>query len=215
MWWRDAVVYQIYPRSFQDSNGDGVGDLPGIASRLDHLVDLGVDALWLSPIYPSPMADFGYDVADYTAVDPLFGTLDDFGRLVQAAHARGLKVILDFVPNHTSDQHPWFRESRRSLDAPKRDWYLWRDPAPGGGPPNNWLSCFGGSAWQYDERTSQYYYHAFLAGQPDLNWRNRRVVEAMLGVLRFWLERGVDGFRVDVLWHLVKDPKFPDNPPNA
>ena len=215
LWWQRGIVYQVYPRSFMDANGDGIGDLAGIISRLDYLHWLGVDALWLSPIYPSPMKDFGYDVSDYTAVDPRFGTLADFDRLVEAAHARGLKLILDFVPNHTSDQHAWFRESRASRDNPKRDWYLWRDPAPGGGPPNNWLSCFGGSAWQLDPATGQYYYHAFLPEQPDLNWRNPEVVEAMLGVLRFWLERGVDGFRVDVLWHLVKDEHFGDNPPNT
>jgi alpha-glucosidase len=214
LWWQRGIIYQVYPRSFMDANGDGVGDLAGVLSRLDYLSGLGVDALWLSPIYPSPMKDFGYDVADYTGVDPLFGTLADFDRLVQAAHARGLKVILDFVPNHSSDQHAWFKAARRSRDDPKRDWYLWRDPAPDGGPPNNWLSCFGGSAWQYEERTGQYYYHAFLPEQPDLNWRNPRVVEAMLGVLRFWLERGVDGFRVDVLWHLVKHADFHDNPVN-
>ena len=215
LWWQRGIVYQVYPRSFMDANGDGIGDLAGIISRLDYLHWLGVDALWLSPIYPSPMKDFGYDVSDYTAVDPRFGTLADFDRLVEAAHARGLKLILDFVPNHTSDQHAWFRESRASRDNPKRDWYLWRDPEPGGGPPNNWLSCFGGSAWQVDSATGQYYYHAFLPEQPDLNWRNPEVVEAMLGVLRFWLERGVDGFRVDVLWHLVKDEHFGDNPPNT
>ena len=208
LWWQRGVVYQVYPRSFADANGDGVGDLPGVTSRLDYLEWLGVDALWLSPVYPSPMKDFGYDVADYTGVDPLFGTLEDFDGLVAQAHARGLKVVLDFVPNHTSDQHPWFRESRASRDNPKRDWYLWRDA------PNNWLSNFGGSAWQYDEATGQYYYHAFLPEQPDLNWRNPEVVQAMLEVLRFWLERGVDGFRVDVLWHLVKDEHFADNPPN-
>jgi alpha-glucosidase len=215
LWWQRGIVYQVYPRSFMDSNGDGIGDLPGIISRLDYLRWLGVDALWLSPIYPSPMKDFGYDVSDYTAVDPVFGTLEDFDGLVEAAHARSLKVILDFVPNHTSDQHAWFRESRASRRNPRRGWYLWRDPAPGGGPPNNWLSCFGGSAWQLDEATGQYYYHAFLPEQPDLNWRNPEVVQAMLGVLRFWLERGVDGFRVDVLWHLIKDERFRDNPCNA
>src|ERR1043166_76709 len=214
LWWQRGIIYQVYPRSFMDASGDGVGDLPGVLSRLDYLSALGVDALWLSPIYPSPMKDFGYDVADYTAVDPLFGTLEDFDRLVRAAHARSLKLILDFVPNHSSDEHPWFKAARRSRDDPKRDWYLWRDPAPDGGPPNNWLSCFGGSAWTYDPHTAQYYYHAFLPGQPDLNWRNPQLAEAMLGVLRFWLERGVDGFRVDVLWHLVKHADFPDSPPN-
>jgi alpha-glucosidase len=214
LWWQRGVVYQIYPRSFQDSDGDGIGDLPGITSRLDHLRWLGVDALWISPIYPSPMADFGYDVSDYCGVHPMFGSLDDFDELLAEAHARGLKVILDFVPNHSSDRHPWFRESRSSRDDPKRDWYIWRDPAPGGGPPNNWLSNFGGPAWTLDEATGQYYYHAFLPEQPDLNWRNPEVVEAMLDVLRFWLDRGVDGFRVDVIWHLIKDEEMRDNPPN-
>jgi alpha-glucosidase len=213
-WWQTAVIYQIYPRSFQDSNGDGVGDLRGIVSRLDHLVDLGIDAIWLSPIFPSPMADFGYDISDYTDIDPLFGTLDDFDELLAAAHGRGLKVLLDLVPNHTSDQHPWFRESRASRQSPKRDWYLWHDPAPDGGPPNNWLSEFGGSAWEYDAATGQYYYHAFLAAQPDLNWRNPHVRAAIYDVMRFWLRRGVDGFRVDVIWHLLKDAQFRDNPPN-
>jgi alpha-glucosidase len=212
LWWQRGIVYQVYPRSFQDSNGDGVGDLAGIASRLDYLRWLGVDAVWISPIYPSPMADFGYDVADYTGIHALFGTMDDFDRLLEEAHSRGLRVILDFVPNHTSDQHPWFLESRSSRDNPRRDWYIWRDPAPGGGPPTNWLSNFGGPAWTLDEETGQYYYHAFLAKQPDLNWRNPEVVEAMMGVLRFWLDRGVDGFRVDVIWHLIKDDEFRNNP---
>lgn len=214
LWWQRGIVYQIYPRSFQDSNGDGVGDLEGIASRLDYLTWLGVDAIWISPIYPSPMADFGYDVADYCDVEPMFGTLDQFRALTRDAHARGLKIIMDFVPNHTSDQHAWFKESRASRDNPKRDWYIWRDPAPGGGPPNNWVSNFGGSAWTYDERTGQYYYHAFLREQPDLNWRNPHVQEAMHNVLRFWLDLGVDGFRVDVIWHLMKDPDLRDNPKN-
>ena len=214
LWWQRGIIYQVYPRSFMDSNGDGVGDIPGITSRLDYLRWLGVDAVWISPIYPSPMKDFGYDVADYTAIHPLFGTMEDFDRLLREAHARQLNVILDFVPNHTSDQHPWFLEARSSRDSAKRDWYIWRDPRPDGGPPNNWLSCFGGSAWEYDEDTEQYYYHAFLREQPDLNWRNPLVVEAMLGVLRFWLERGVDGFRVDVLWHLIKDERYRDNPIN-
>jgi alpha-glucosidase len=213
-WWQRGVIYQIYPRSFQDSDGDGVGDLDGIRQRLDYCVRLGVDALWLSPVYPSPMADFGYDVSDYTGIHPLFGSLERFDKLLGEIKDRGLRLILDYVPNHTSDQHPWFRESRSSRDNPRRDWYLWRDPAPGGGPPNNWLSNFGGSAWTRDERTGQYYYHAFLASQPDLNWRNPDVRAAMHDVLRFWLRRGVDGFRVDVLWHLIKDAEFRDNPPN-
>jgi alpha-glucosidase len=213
-WWRDGIFYQIYPRSFQDTNADGVGDIAGIIDRLPYLVTLGVDAVWLSPIFPSPMADFGYDISDYTAIDPLFGTMEDFDALVSAAHAGGLKVILDLVPNHTSDRHPWFIESRSSRDNAKRDWYIWRDPGPDGGPPNNWLSEFGGSAWQYDASTGQYYYHAFLAQQPDLNWRNPAVREAIYEVMRFWLRRGVDGFRVDVIWHLIKDAEFRDNPPN-
>ena len=183
-WWQHAVIYEIYPRSFQDSNGDGIGDLNGILKRLDYLVLLGVDAIWISPIYPSPMADFGYDVADYCGIDPIFGTIQDFDRLLAEAHRRGLKVILDFVPNHTSDQHPWFLESRSSRDNPKRDWYLWRDQ------PNNWLSNFGGSGWEYDEKTGQYYYHSFLKQQPDLNWRNPDVKAAMFDALRFWLQQG-------------------------
>ena len=213
-WWEPATIYQIYPRSFQDSDGDGVGDLKGIEYRLDYLADLGVDALWLSPIFPSPMADFGYDISDYTGVDPLFGSLEDFDRLLSASHAKGLKLLLDLVPNHSSDQHPWFLESRASRDSPKRDWYIWRDPAPNGGPPNNWISDFGGSSWEWDEATGQYYLHAFLKEQPDLNWRNPEVRNAMLDVLRFWFDRGVDGFRIDVLWHIIKADGLPDNPVN-
>ncbi|MBO1073279.1 alpha-amylase family glycosyl hydrolase [Roseomonas marmotae] len=213
-WWQRGIVYQVYPRSFQDSDGDGVGDLRGIARRLDHLVELWVDALWLSPIQPSPMADFGYDVADYCGVDPIFGSLEDFDHLLAEAHARGLRLILDFVPNHSSDQHPWFLDSRASRHSGKRDWYIWHDPAPDGGPPNNWLSHFGGSAWEWDGATGQYYLHSFLKEQPDLNWRNPAVREAMYDVLRFWLNRGVDGFRVDVIWLLIKDDQFRDNPPN-
>src|SRR3954468_24316580 len=205
-WWRHGIFYQVYPRSFQDSNGDGVGDIRGVIQRLPYLRSLGIDAVWLSPIFPSPMADFGYDISDYTGIDPLFGTMDDFDALVQTAHENRLKVILDLVPYHTSDQHPWFAESRASRDNPKRDWYLWRDGKPEG-PPNNWLSEFGGSAWAYDETTGQYYYHAFLDKQPDLNWRNPEVVAAMHGVMRFWLRKGVDGFRVDVIWHLIKDAR--------
>ena len=213
-WWQSATVYQIYPRSFQDSDGDGLGDLAGITRRLDYLVALGVDAVWLSPLYPSPMVDFGYDVANYCDVDPRFGTLAELDRLIAAAHARGLRLLLDLVPNHSSDQHPWFRESRSSRASPKRDWYIWRDPAPGGGPPNNWISDFGGSAWEWDEASGQYYCHAFLKEQPDLNWRNPAMRAAMMDVLRFWFARGVDGFRIDVLWHMVKHADFPDNPVN-
>jgi alpha-glucosidase len=213
-WWRHGIFYQIYPRSFQDSNADGVGDIRGVIERLPYLQALGIDAIWLSPIFPSPMADFGYDIADYTGVDPLFGTMADFDALTTAAHQGGLKLILDLVPNHTSDRHPWFAESRRSRDDPKRDWYIWREPAADGGPPNNWMSEFGGSAWEYDAATRQYYYHAFLAQQPDLNWRNPAVRRAIYDVMRFWLRRGVDGFRVDVIWHLIKDAAFRDNPPN-
>src|SRR3954464_11915440 len=211
-WWQAAVIYQVYPRSFQDSDGDGVGDLRGVMQRLPHLVALGVDAVWLSPIFRSLMADFGYDISDYIDIDPLFGTLDDFDALLAEAHRLGLKLILDLVPNHSSDRHPWFVESRSARTALKRNWYIWRDPAPGGGPPNNWMSEFGGSAWEYDASTGQYYYHAFLAAQPDLNWRNPEVRAAVYDVMRFWLGRGVDGFRVDVIWHLIKDDEFRDNP---
>ena len=214
-WWERGVIYQIYPRSFQDSDGDGVGDLKGIEQRLDYLADLGIDAIWLSPIFRSPMADFGYDVADYTGIDPLFGSQEDFDRLLGAAHRRGLKLMLDFVPNHSSDRHPWFIESRSSRDSPRRDWYIWRDAKPDGGPPNNWISDFGGSSWEWDEATGQYYLHAFLKEQPDLNWRNREVREAMLDVMRFWFDRGVDGFRIDVLWHCIKAQGLPDNPANS
>jgi alpha-glucosidase len=219
-WWQRGAIYQIYPRSFADSNGDGVGELAGITGRLDHLDDgsersLGVQAIWLSPFYPSPMADFGYDVADYCDVDPLFGTLDDFDSLLEAARGRGMRVLVDWVPNHTSDRHPWFAESRSGRDSPKRDWYVWRDPAPGGGPPNNWRSDFKavGSAWSLDERTGQYYLHSFAPQQPDLNWENPAVEAAMHDVLRFWLRRGVDGFRIDVAHKLGKDPKLRDNEP--
>jgi alpha-glucosidase len=217
-WWRHAVFYEIYVRSFQDSNGDGVGDLNGITERLDYLNDgtahsLGVDALWLTPINPSPMYDFGYDVSDYCAVDPLFGALGDLDRLIAEAHRRDIRIILDLVPNHTSHQHAWFVESRSARTSSKRDWYVWRDPAPGGGPPNNWVSSFGGPAWTLDPATGQYYLHSFLAEQPDLNYRNPAVAAAIEDVIRFWLERGVDGFRVDVIHKMIKDAELRDNPP--
>jgi alpha-glucosidase len=211
-WWQTEIVYQIYPRSFQDSNGDGVGDLPGIAARLDYLQSLNVGAVWLSPIYPSPMHDFGYDVADYCAIHPIFGEMADFDRVLAETHKRGMKLILDLVPNHTSDEHAWFVESRSSRDNPKRDWYIWRDPAPDGGPPNNWLSFFGGPAWTFDEQTGQYYMHQFVKQQPELNYRNPEVVAALLDTLRFWLDKGVDGFRVDVIWLMIKDALFRDEP---
>src|SRR5512145_1492493 len=218
-WWQKDVVYQIYPRSFKDSNNDGVGDLNGIIEKLDYLNDgtpnsLGVEAIWLSPFFPSPMADFGYDVADYCNVDPLFGSLETFDRLVAEAHRRGMKVIIDWVPNHTSDQHPWFIESRSSRDNPKRDWYIWRSPAEHGALPNNWGSFFGGPAWTFDERTGQYYLHQFAKEQPELNWRNPQVEQAMYETLRFWLRRGVDGFRMDVIGLIIKDEGLRDNPLN-
>ncbi len=213
-WWQRGVVYQIYPRSFMDSNNDGIGDLQGVAQKLDYLSQLGVDAIWFSPIYPSPMADFGYDVADYCDIHPMFGDLDIFDKLVAEAHQRGMKVIIDWVPNHTSDQHPWFIESRRSRDNPQRDWYIWRDPKPGGEPPNNWGSFFGGPAWTYDPHTSQYYLHQFCKEQPELNWRNPEVRAAMMDTLRFWMERGVDGFRMDVIGLVIKDKELRDNPLN-
>jgi alpha-glucosidase len=213
-WWKRGIIYQIYPRSFQDSNGDGVGDLNGIRQRLDYLTWLGIDGIWISPMYPSPMADFGYDITDYCNIDPVFGTIADFDALLREAHRRGLKVILDFVPNHTSDRHPWFIESRSSHISKKRDWYIWRDGKPDGQPPNNWISQFGGPAWTFDAHTNQYYLHSFLPQQPDLDWRNPKVRDAMFKPLRFWLDRGVDGFRVDALWLLIKDAMFRDNPPN-
>ena len=215
-WWREAVVYQIYPRSWMDADGDGVGDLRGILppDRLDHLVELGIDVVWVSPIFPSPMADFGYDVADYTGIDPLFGTMADFRALLAAVHARGMKLLLDFVPNHSSTAHPWFVESSSSRESPKRDWYLWKDAAPGGGPPTNWMSSSGGPAWRWHEATGQYYLHTFLPEQADLNWRNPAVREAMLGEMRFWFELGVDGFRLDVVYHCVKDERWRDDPVN-
>ncbi len=213
-WWQTGVIYQIYPRSFADSEGDGTGDLRGIISKLDYLEWLGIDAVWLSPIYPSPMADFGYDVSNYTDIHPMFGTLEDFDELVEEAHRRELKVILDFVPNHTSDEHPWFIESRKSRDNPKRDWYIWEDATPDGGRPNNWESNFGGPAWTWDEATGQYYLNSFDPKQADLNWRNPEVRGAMYDAMRFWYERGVDGFRIDVLNIIIKDEHLRDDPVN-
>ncbi len=212
-WWRGAVIYQVYPRSFQDSNGDGIGDLLGIIERLPHIASLGVDAVWISPFFTSPMKDFGYDVADYRDVDPMFGTLADFDALIEAAHALGLRVMIDLVLSHTSDQHPWFAESRQSRDNPRANWYVWADAKPDGTPPNNWLSVFGGSAWHWDPRRCQYYLHNFLASQPDLNFHEPAVQEALLDVARFWLERGVDGFRLDTINFYFADKLLRDNPP--
>jgi alpha-glucosidase len=210
-WWQDAVFYQIYPRSFADANGDGIGDLEGMIAHLDYLASLGIDAIWLSPINPSPLKDWGYDVSDYCDVHPDLGTLASFDRLIAEAHQRGIRIVLDLVPNHTSDQHRWFLESRSSRSNPKRDWYIWQRRS-GDGPPNNWKSTFGGSAWEFDEASGEWYLHSFLREQPDLNFRNPEVVEAMHKVIRFWLDRGVDGFRVDVVAQMIKDSRFRDNP---
>ena len=212
-WWRGAVVYQVYPRSFQDSNGDGIGDLNGVTERLDYIAGLGADAIWLSPFFTSPMDDFGYDVSDYRDVDPMFGTLADFDRMLDEAHARGLKIIIDLVLSHTSDRHPWFVESRSSRDNPKADWYVWAESKPEGSPPNNWLSIFGGPAWEWDGVRGQYYMHNFLKSQPDLNFHNMDVQNALLEVAEFWLERGVDGFRLDTVNFYVHDKELRDNPP--
>ncbi|MDZ5695750.1 alpha-glucosidase [Chelativorans sp. M5D2P16] len=212
-WWRGAVIYQIYPRSFQDSNGDGIGDLAGITRRLTYVASLGVDAVWISPFFKSPMLDFGYDIADYRAIDPMFGTLADFEALIAEAHRLGLKIIIDQVYSHTSDRHAWFTESRSSRDNPKADWYVWADPKPDGTPPNNWLSVFGGSAWRWDSTRCQYYLHNFLSSQPDLNFHNPAVQDAILDTARFWLDRGVDGFRLDALNFLFHSRGLEDNPP--
>lgn len=211
-WWQHAVFYEIYPRSFADSNNDGIGDLNGITAKLDYLKDLGVDAIWITPCYPSPQVDFGYDVSDYENIDPMYGTLQDFDRLANEAHKRGIRIIMDFVMNHTSDQHPWFKESRSSRDNAKRDWYIWRDGKGPGQPPNNWESTFGGSAWQFDPTTGQYYYHFFYKQQPDLNWRNPEVEKAMFDVTRWWYQRGVAGFRLDAVDTLFEDPDLHNNP---
>ena len=211
-WWRGAVIYQIYPRSFLDTDGNGIGDLPGIAERLDYVASLGVDAVWISPFFKSPMKDYGYDVADYRDVDPIFGTLDDFDRLLEKAHGLGLKVLVDFVPSHTSSEHPWFLESRSDRTNPRSDWYVWADAKPDGTPPSNWLSVFGGVAWEWEPRRAQYYLHNFLKEQPDLNFHNPEVIEALLGVAEFCLERGVNGFRLDAVDYGVHDQQLRDNP---
>lgn len=213
-WWHGSVFYHIYPRSFCDSNNDGVGDLPGITSKLGYLKKLGVNAIWLSPFYPSPMADFGYDVSDYVNVDPQFGNLADFKQLVKHAHSRNIKLIVDFVPNHTSSKHDWFTESKSSKASPKRDWYIWRKSSELGQPPNNWISVFGGPAWEYDNNTGEYYLHTFLKEQPDLNWANAEVRQTMISNMKFWLGLGVDGFRVDAVSWLSKDSRFRDEPLN-
>ncbi|MDQ2987605.1 MAG: alpha-amylase family glycosyl hydrolase, partial [Pseudomonadota bacterium] len=212
-WWREAIIYQVYPRSFLDTNGDGVGDLPGITAKLDYIAGLGVDIVWISPFFKSPMKDFGYDVSDYCDVDPLFGTLADFDQLVAKAHGLGLKIMIDQVLSHTAEEHPWFAESRKSRDNPKADWYVWSDPRPDGNPPNNWLSVFGGSSWQWDSRRKQYFLHNFLASQPDMNFHNPEVQQAHLDNLRFWLERGVDGFRMDACNFHFHDRELRSNPP--
>ncbi len=214
-WWRGASIYQIYPRSFADSNGDGIGDLNGITARLDYIADLGVDAIWISPFFKSPMKDYGYDVADYCDVDPIFGTLADFDALIEKAHSLGLKVTIDQVYSHTSDHHAWFAESRSSRDNPKANWYVWEDAKADGSPPSNWQSVFGGPAWTWDARRGQYYMHNFLSSQPQINGHNPDVQDALLSVARFWLDRGVDGFRIDALNFLMHDPSFQDNPPKA
>lgn len=211
LWWKHGVLYQIYPRSFFDSNGDGIGDIPGITQKLDYIAALGVDGIWLSPINTSPMYDFGYDISDYRAIDPVFGADGDFQRLIEEAHARGIRIIMDLVVNHTSHLHPWFIESRASKDNPKRDWYIWRDGI-NGEPPNNWMAAFGGRAWEWDSETGQYYLHSFLKEQPDVNWRNERLKKAIFGEIRYWLDRGVDGFRLDVVNQFVKDDRFRSNP---
>ncbi|PZX17524.1 alpha-glucosidase [Palleronia aestuarii] len=211
-WWRGAVIYQIYPRSFQDSNDDGVGDLSGIIHRLDYLKRLGIDAIWISPFFKSPMRDFGYDISSFRDVDPLFGTMGDFDALIQSAHSLGIRVLIDLVMNHTSSDHRWFRESRSSRDNPKADWYVWADPQPDGSPPNNWLSIFGGTAWEWEAERMQYYLHNFLTDQPDLNFHNEEVQEELLQVARFWLDRGVDGFRLDVVNFYFHDRELRDNP---
>lgn len=213
-WWQNAAFYEIATISYQDSDGDGKGDLQGLLSRIDYLEWLGIGAVWLTPIYPSPMLDLGYDISDFCDVHPGFGTLDQFDQLLDRLHRRDIRLILDFVPNHTSDQHAWFKESRSSRENPRRDWYIWADPGPDGRPPNNWQSRFSGSAWEWDEHTGQYYYHSFLHQQPDLNWRNPEVRAAMSDVLRFWMKRGVDGFRVDASAVLAKDELLRDNPPD-
>ena len=218
LWWKHGVIYQIYPRSFYDVSGDGTGDIPGITAKLDYLKDLGIEGIWLSPINVSPMFDFGYDISNYNDIDPVFGKLVDFERLLNEAHNRGIRIIMDLVMNHTSHLHPWFKESASSKDNPKRDWYIWKDPVRGRSP-NNWMAAFGGRAWEFDKKTGQYYLHLFLTEQPDVNWRNPELKKAIFDMVRFWLDKGVDGFRLDVCNFFVKDEQFRSNPfgigPNA
>ncbi|MGB3627066.1 MAG: alpha-amylase family glycosyl hydrolase, partial [Henriciella sp.] len=214
-WWKGATIYQVYPRSFRDTTGDGIGDLAGIIDGLDHIASLGVDAVWLSPFFTSPMKDYGYDVADYCDVDPMFGTLEDFDRLIEKAHRLGLRIIIDQVYSHTSDQHAWFEESRQDRTNPKADWYVWADPKEDGSPPNNWQAVFGGPSWEWDARRQQYYMHNFLVSQPDLNLHNREVQDALIAAAKFWLDRGVDGFRLDAINFAMHDPRLTDNPPSG
>ena len=209
-WWKEAICYQIYPKSFKDSNGDGIGDLRGVISRLDYLTELGIDVIWICPIYQSPNADNGYDISDYQAIMDEFGTMADFDQLLDEVHKRGMKLIMDLVINHTSDEHPWFLESKTSVNSPKRDWYIWMDGTPGV-PPNNWESIFSGSAWEYDEESEQYYLHVFAKKQPDLNWENREMREAVYDMVNWWLDKGIDGFRIDAISHIKKKAGFPNS----
>lgn len=213
-WWQTGIIYQVYPRSFQDSNSDGIGDIPGIIKRIDYLKKIGINAIWISPFYPSPMHDFGYDVSNYKDIAPIFGTMQDFDKLLNEIHKRDMKLIIDLVPNHTSSEHKWFNESRKSRNNPYRNYYIWKDPKPNGKEPNNWLSYFGGSAWEFDKKTKQYYLHQFLKEQPDLNYRNPKVLKKMLDIMDFWLAKGVDGFRVDAICNMQEHPRFPNNPIN-
>ena len=214
-WWQSSVVYQIYPRSFQDSNGDGIGDIPGITKRLPYIRELGADVIWLSPVYQSPNDDNGYDISDYQAINPEFGTMEDFDEMLRTAHSLGLKIVMDLVVNHTSDEHRWFKEALKGKDNPYRDYYIWRDPKENGDAPNNWGSCFGGSAWKYDEASGQYFLHLFSEKQPDLNWDNPKVRDEVFSMMDWWLKKGIDGFRMDVISLISKPEELPDGTPGA